>query len=59
MKILISYGLLVLVILVGNKLGSDFGMGVAFCIFLIAEGLIGKLRAIPRKTIIKKKEEVK
>ena len=39
MRNLINYGLLVLLILVGNKLGSDFGMGVAFCVFMIIEGL--------------------
>ena len=58
MRNLIKYGLLVLLIQVGNKLGSDFGMGVAFCVFMIIEGLIEEFKKKPRKNITKK-EEVK
>ena len=58
MRDLMNYGLLVLVILVGNKLGSDFGMGVAFCMFLIIEGSITRLKKRSVKSIVKK-EEVK
>lgn len=52
-----SIGVLVLMIFIGNKLGSDFGMGVAFCIFMIIDELI--LKAKKKSDNIIKKEEVK
>ena len=53
----LSFGLFGLLVLLGNQLGSMFGMAVAICIFMIVDGLLEELRKRPRKVILKKKEE--
>ena len=42
-------GVLVILMLLGNKLGSDFGMGVAFCAFLILDDLFERISKRPHK----------
>ena len=54
----LSFGLFGLLVLLGNQLGSMFGMAVAICIFMIVDGLLEELRKRPRKVITKKKEEI-
>lgn len=54
-----SFGLFGLLILLGNQLGSMFGIAIAICVFMIIDGLIEEIQKRPRKTINKKKEEVK
>lgn len=54
-----SFGLFGLLVVLGNRLGSIFGMAIAICTFMIVDGLIEEIQKRPRKTITKKKEEVK
>jgi hypothetical protein len=52
-----SFGLFGLLILLGNKLGSVFGIALAICIFMIADGLIEEFRRRARRDM--RKKEVK
>lgn len=51
-----SFGLFGLFILSGYKLGSEMGIAVAICIFMVASGLLEEFKKNPRKNVFKKKE---
>lgn len=53
----LSFGLFGLSVLLGQQLGSIFGMTVAICIFMIVDGGIEEAQRRNRKN--KKKEEDK
>lgn len=52
----LSFGLFGLFILLGNQLGSGFGIALAICIWMILDGMIDTLRKSKRN--MEKKKEV-
>lgn len=53
----LSFGLFGLFVLLGNQLGSMFGIAVAICVFMVADGLIDEFKRRARKNIKKKEEK--
>jgi hypothetical protein len=49
-------GVFALMIILGNQFGSMFGIAVAICIFMIADGLLDEFKRRRSKKIITKKE---
>lgn len=54
-----SFGAFGLFILLGNQLGSMFGIAVAICSWMILDGLIEEFQKRPKKVNKPKKEEIK
>ena len=48
-------GTLGLLMLIGNQLGSNFGMAVALCVWMIADALVEAIVASSHKSIRRKK----
>ena len=48
-----TLGLFGLLVLLGNQLGSSFGMAVAVCVFIILDGIIEEIQKRPFKKIKK------
>ncbi len=53
----LSFGLFGLFVLLGDQLGSTFGMAVAICSWMVLDGLIDEIRTRPKKNIKTKKED--
>ena len=53
----LSFGLFGLFVLLGDQLGSTFGMAVAICSWMVLDGVIEEIRKTPRKNIKTKKED--
>ena len=54
-----SFGLLILLMFVGNRFGSEFGMAVAVASFLMFDSAMGTIRKRHRIKNTFKKEEVR
>ena len=54
-----SFGLLVLLMFIGNRVGSEFGMAVAVAGFIMFDSAMGTIRKINSKQSTFKKKEVK
>lgn len=52
-----EFGLFALCVLVGSQVGSMFGIAVAVCVFMIADGLAEEFIKRPRKVKEPKKED--
>ena len=52
-----EFGLLALCLLLGNYFGSMFGIAIAVCGFMIADGLLEEFVKRPKKNKVIKKED--